>query len=138
MGPLITGIRNKFIILPLHSAVELTNVEVGFLLFALQDTFVTSHSSIVKSQLGISMQFLRPDTRQRTVSEISDMGSSTSDAVSGTYQTEWDIIQHCMRKLGLTPPPPYKKLRVGPDGDPDAISTPMHRPTDDGTGYNHT
>lgn len=84
------------------------------------------------------MQFLRPDIRPRTTSEISDLGSPTTDAESGTYQTEWHVMQSCLKKLGLAAPPPYKPLERGPDGDPGGISTPMHHDIRDGTGYNHT
>jgi hypothetical protein len=134
MGPMIIEVRSKFLAL---GPVDLTPAEQQFLLFAINDTFVTTHSAIVKSQMGMSMQYLRPDTRPRTVSSISDLGTATADGLSGTYLTEWDIMKGCMAKLGMVVPPPYKPLRAGPDGDPDAISTPMHHDINDGTGYNH-
>lgn len=135
MGAMIISIRNKFLV---YNDIDISDTERRFLLFALQDTFVTSHSSIVKSQLGISMQFLRPDTRQRTNSQISDPGSFSADGLSGTYTTEWEIMEICLYKLGQVGPEPYKKLERGPDGDPDGVSTPMHHDIRDGTGYNNT
>jgi len=140
MGPAIIAIRNKFLVY--NTSIELLDTERGFLLFALQDTYATSHSAIVKSQLGMSLQLLRPDFKPRTVSSISDSGmgpgGATTDALSGTYQTEWHLMQSCLHKLGQAPPPPYKPLVNGPDGDPGGISTPMHHDPRDGTGYNDT
>lgn len=108
-------------------------------MFALNDTYTTSHSSIVKSQLGMSMQMLRPSLEAQTTSEISDPGRAASPSFSGTYTMEWQIIQSCMRKLGVAPPPPAPPLpKQGPDGDPYGVSVPMVHDIRDGTGYNHT
>lgn len=129
MGDMIINIRNKFIVI---GTVNLTDPERQFLLFTLNDLFVTSHSSIVKSQLGLSMQTLRPDTEKRVVNQI----DQDNPQLSGTFTTQWQIIQSCMTKLGLAPNVPYTPLERGPDGDPGGISTPMHHDINDGTGYN--
>lgn len=130
MGDMIISVRSKIIG---NSPIDLTDSERRFLLFSLNDTLVTSHSSIVKSQLGSSMQFLRPDTESKVVSQI----DQDNAGFSGTYLKEWEIIQNIMTKLGLVAPPPYKPLVTGPDGDPGGISTPMHHDINDGTMYNH-
>ncbi len=130
MGEMITLIRNKLLV---RDAVDFADSEQRFLLFAINDVFVTSHSAIVKSQLGLSIQVLRPDTTKEVVSQIDQ---DIAD-FSGTYLTEWQIMQSCMTKLGMVAPPPYQPLKAGPDGDPNGISTPTHHDINDGTGYNH-
>jgi hypothetical protein len=134
MGDMIITLRFKFLE---FGTVDIVESEKGFLLYSLNDILTTSHSSIVQSQLGSTLKFLRPDTQPYTTSQISDLGSSTTDSVSGTYNTEWQVIQSCLSKIGLAPPPPHLPLAVGPDGDLNAISTPMHHDIDDGTGYNY-
>ena len=134
-GAVVSAVRFKFL---KYGEIDLLDTERRFLMFALQDTFVTSHSAIVKSQMGLSMQYLRPDVKPKTTSAISDPGSTTySSAMSGTYTEEWDIIQECLRKLGQVPPAPYDKLVSGPDGYVDAISTPTGIDIRSGQLYNH-
>lgn len=133
-GSLVISVRNKFLA---NGPIDITEVERGFLLFAIKDSFTTSHSSIVKTQMGITMQMLRPSVNPQTNSEISDPGKSLSTGFSGTYQTQWDIMNSIMIKLGLGTLPPYQPLKVGPTGDPFGISVPGSTNKDDGTGYNH-
>jgi hypothetical protein len=133
MGTLISSLRSKFIILIAHDAIEITEAERGFLLFSLNDTFTTSHSAIVQSQLGSSMKFMRLDTESRITSQV----NQNPPNMSGTYQTEWEVMTSIMTKLGKATPSPYKPLKAGPDGDPNGISTPTHHDINDGTGYNH-
>lgn len=129
-GSMITTIRNKFLI---QGPVDLLDAEMRFMLFALNESFNTSQNSFVKSQMGNSMQFLRPDIEPRVKSQINQDPAE----LTGTFQTQWQVIQSCMTKLGKAELPPYKLLEFGPDGDPFGVSTPMHHDINDGTGYNH-
>lgn len=133
-GPMIISIRNKLLVI---GPVDLADDERRFLLFAVHDSFDTSHSSIVKTQMGITMQMLRPTVCSQTNSEISDPGRQSSTGFSGTYQTQWDIMKSIMLKLGMGPSSTYQPLKTGPTGDPYGISQPDIHDIDDGTGYNH-
>lgn len=132
MGGTIVAIRHKFLI---EGPVDLTDAEKRFLLFAIQETFNTSHSPIVQNQFGSSMQVQGKSNRQ-TISSINQDPSQ----MSGSYDTAWEVMQHCMTKLGKVPPAPYVAVAFGPTGDPGGISPglPNTHPPDDGTGYNHT
>ena len=143
-GVLITGIRNKFLV---RGAIDLTPTEVQFLTYALNDSYTSSQNSIVKSQLGMTMNMLRPSLEPETTSEIDDSGlnnnpggGATTPAFSGTFFTQWNVILACMRRLGTAPIAPERPNPLpkrGPDGDPYGVSTPMHHDINDGTGYNH-
>lgn len=128
MGDMITSIRNKFLT---EGPVDLTVAEQGFMLFSLNDIYVTSQSPIVKSQLGLTISLI-PSFSPTVISQIDNDPAEMSGG-----QTEWQIMQTCMTKLGLVPPPAFQPQAVGPDGDLEAISTPMHHDINDGTGYNH-
>src|SRR4051812_17546214 len=67
-GNTIIALRNKLLS---PGPIDLTEVERGFLLFALQDTFQSSQSPIVTSQMGNQMRMLG-ERNTKTVSSISD------------------------------------------------------------------
>lgn len=136
IGDMIIALRAKFLV---SGPVSLTESERRFLLYALQDTYQTSHSAIVGSQLANQMKFMRPDANPQLVSQISQAqdGTGYSSEFSSNYYTEWQVMLNIMTKLGLAAPPPYVPLVTGPDGDPGGVSTPMHHDINDGTGYNH-
>lgn len=113
-GNTIIALRNKLLS---PGSIDLTEVERGFLLFSLQDTFQSSQSPFVTSQLGNQMRVLG-ERNTKTVSSIDEINSPTQDEEVGTYLTQWEVIQSCMTKLGLSAPPPYQPLSVGPTGDP--------------------
>ena len=118
MGGLITGLRNKFLT---FGSIDLTEVERGFLLFSLQDTFQTSQSPIVTSQLGNSMRLLG-ERQTKIVSSISQLNTPASDQSQGTYLKMWDVMTNVMTKLGLAEPPPYEVPKEGPLGEPLGIN----------------
>lgn len=95
-GPMIISIRNKLLVI---GPVDLTDSERRFLSFAVSDSFNTSHSSIVKTQMGITMQMLRPTEVSQVNSEATAPGKSYSAGFSGTYQTQWDIMSSIILKL---------------------------------------
>jgi hypothetical protein len=139
-GPVVISTYQKFLT---QGPVDLTSDEIRFLLYALIETYNTSHSSIVKSQMGLQMQMLRPTVVPTTTSEVDNSGLSpggdTTTGVSGTYTSQWDLLRACMRKLGRAPLPPAPPLPTGITGEGDVygISTPTRHDIDDGTGYNH-
>src|SRR5208337_451403 len=102
MGAMVIAVRNKFLV---EGPIDLAAAEQRFLLFALNDIYVTSHSSIVKTQLGLQMQILRPDTEPRVNSFISDTGmvsgKLSSTGFSGTFSTMWEVMNSVMTKLGI-------------------------------------
>jgi hypothetical protein len=135
MGAMVTAVRDKFLV---EGSVDLTDAERRFLLFSLNDVYLTSQNSVVKTQLGLQMQILRPTTEPVTVSEISDPDCHPRTGLSGTYFSMWQVMQSCMTKLGMSAPPPAPPLATGTvgQGDLNGISTPMHHDVRDGTGYN--
>jgi|SRR5208337_3599799 len=141
MGAMVIAVRNKFLV---EGPIDLAAAEQRFLLFALNDIYVTSHSSIVKTQLGLQMQILRPDTEPRVNSFISDTGmvsgKLSSTGFSGTFSTMWEVMNSVMTKLGMSAPPPASPLPIGVvgEGDSGGISHPEVHDIRDGTGYNNT
>jgi len=139
MGDMVTRIRNQFLV---EGPVTLAAADQGFLLFAINDVYNTSHSSIVKSQLGLQMQFLRPTLKPHVNSDISDAGMVSGKfsraGFSGTFSTMWEVMTSVMTKLGMSAPPPAPALPTGVTGQGDSggISHPEVHDIDDGTGYN--
>jgi hypothetical protein len=143
IGGMITSIRDKFLD---FGVVDLTDAEQRFLLYAIQDMYVTSRSPAVQSQLSSSMKFQSPypaddynasPTALRNVtSQISTFTQNdtfTSSSLQGSYLTTWEVIQECMTILGLVPPQPSPPPPAfGPTGDPDGISIPQTVDMDDG------
>lgn len=139
MGDMVTRVRNQFLV---EGPVDLLDADRRFLIFALNDIFTTSQNSIVKTQLGLQMQFLRPSLVPQVTSDISDTGMVSGRfsraGFSGTFSTMWEVMQSCMTKLGLAAVPPAAALPTGVTGEGDSggISHPEVHDINDGTGYN--
>lgn len=118
-GPLIVEIRNKLLV---FGTVTFTEPERRFALFAVEDVFQSSHTPIVQPELGNAVRILG-SLEYKTVSSISQINTPTTDEISITFNTIWDVMQSVMTKLGQAAPPPAPPLpAVGPTGDPFGIS----------------
>lgn len=121
MGPLITSLRSKFLYFMGHDGIDLSLNEVSFLTSSLIDTFQTSKSPIVTSQLGNSMRLLGESERKMT-SSISELNKPTSDGFQGTFTTMWDIMESILTKIGLATVAAYPIPKAGPLDEPFGIN----------------